>query len=527
MKFLKKNVFKIAIFFILLSISILCLYTICNYNNSTVNIQNKIQQINNQNTVKPAENPPSLNGSKLMQKGDKQHNPNSNHFGGPQQSFQQNVKSSTTSNLAPLLIVYGIIFLAIFIGVYYFIKYKKLRIEPKNEKILIATLLIVGLLLRIILGTLMQGYQGDINLFKNWAISAANGLSQFYSSSKSSDYPPLYIYILFIVGKIASIGSISKYYILLLKLPSILADIVTSYFIYKIAKKHVSSEISILLSAFYIFNPAVFINSTLWGQVDSFFTLIIVVAVFLLSEKKIGFASGLFTAAVLMKPQGIIFFPVLFFELVRQKKLKNFVKAAVIVFLVSMIIILPFSGNKNLLWIFNLYSTTVSEYPYASMNAFNFFSLIGANHVKDSLTLFIFSYHSWGMIFIIMTTLFSWYVYIKGKNSIIAPIAALIQISGVFTFSVGMHERYLFPAVALAILSFIYLKDKRILWLFLGFSITVYLNTHMVLFESLKGNINGISYNPMLMAVSFLNIALFSYLIKIALDIAKRKRIIT
>jgi len=133
-----------------------------------------------------------------------------------------------------------------------------------------------------------------------------------YSSSRSSDYPPLYMYILFLTGKIAGVPAMNPYFTLLLKLPSIVADITTSYLIYRLAGKYLSLEISVLLSAFYIFNPAVFINSTFWGQVDSFFTFIVVSAVFMLSEKKTGLSSALFAAAVMMKPQGIIFLPVLF-----------------------------------------------------------------------------------------------------------------------------------------------------------------------------------------------------------------------
>ena len=277
---------------------------------------------------------------------------------------------------------------------------------------------------------------------------------------------------------------ISPYFILLLKLPSIIADIATSYFIYRLARKYLSTEISILASVFYIFNPAIFIDSTFWGQVDSFFTFLVVLSVFLLSEKKIGFSAALFTAAVLMKPQGIIFLPVLLFELIRERNLKSFLKVAASALITALVIILPFSFNQDPLWIFKLFSNTISEYPYASVNAFNFFSLLGANYTSNSATLLVFSYHTWGMIFIVIITAFSWFIYIKGNNRIFASVSALLQIVGVFTFSAGMHERYLFPAVALSILAFIYTRDKRLLILSMGLSATSYANIYSVLFWS-------------------------------------------
>jgi len=431
--------------------------------------------------------------------------------------------ANTSASYTLQIISYAVVFLMLFLATYYFVTKKKLRIQPSNAKLLILTILGVGLLLRIPLALVINSHPYDLNTFKNWATSVANNFAQFYQGRNASDYPPLYIYVLFLIGKIGSLSALSPYFTLLLKLPSIVADIATSFLIYKLAKKYLSLEISILLAAFYTFNPAVLINSTIWGQVDSFFTLIIVGAIVLLTEKKIGFASVLFTAAVLMKPQGIIFLPVLFFELIRRKTLKSWLKVVVSALVAAIVIILPFSLNMNGLWIFKLYASTLGEYPYASVNAFNFFSLIGTNFTKDAGTLFVFSYHSWGLIAIVIITAFSWFLFIKGNSRVYASAVALLLIDGVFTFSTRMHERYMFPAVALAILTFIYLKDKRLMFLATGFSCTIYINTHFVLYETISG-INSLSYGPILIVTSFLNVLLFVYLIKVLYDVVIRER---
>ncbi|WP_242860335.1 glycosyltransferase family 39 protein [Desulfosporosinus sp. I2] len=195
-----------------------------------------------------------------------------------------------------------------------------------------------------------------------------------------------------------------------------MADIATSFLLYKLAKNYFSLEISILIGAFYTFNPAILINSAVWDQVDSFFTLIIVSAIVLLSEKKMGLATVMFTSAVLMKPQGIIFLPVIFFELIRQKSMKSWIKVVLSGLFTAIVIVLPFSWNMNGLWIFKLFSSTLGEYPYASVNAFNFFSLLGKNFVSDAGTVLGISYHSWGMLSIVLITAVSWVLYIKGKT---------------------------------------------------------------------------------------------------------------
>lgn len=534
MDFFEKNVFKIVIIFVLLSSGALCTYTVLNYNKtaSTQTTENT-QGFQNKSDRQRPDNAGGIKPGQSTNTNTSTNSSTSTSMSTAQRAMTQggnfNMRNSTSSAsvaYSPLFIVYAAAFFGMLALAYYYLVRKKLKINISNIKLLIFTLLTVGLLLRITLALLIQGYPGDISLFKNWATSVASNFSQFYSGSRSSDYPPFYIYVLYVIGKIGSISIFSKFYILLLKLPSILADIAVSYFLYRIAKKYLSLEFSILISAFYIFNPAIFINSTLWGQVDSFFTLIVVISVFLLTENRLCLSAVMFTVAVLMKPQGIIFLPVLFFELVRQKNIKNFIKVFVVVLITAAVIILPFAYNKEALWIFKLYSSTVSEYPYASLNAYNFFSLIGANYAKDSSTLFFISYKAIGMIFIVLTTLFSWYLYIKADDSKFAPAAALIQIAGVFTFSVGMHERYLFPAVALSALTFIYLRDKRILLLMLGYSYTSYINVHTILFRTLKGTMSSSTYDPTLFVTSLINVILFIYLSKIMTDImVKRKKL--
>lgn len=433
------------------------------------------------------------------------------------------MSQSSSSTYVYEITAYFAVFLVLSIGAYVIFKNRGFKAWSTNPKFLIPVLLFIGFFLRIFIGTIIEGHPSDLMLFKNWAQSAANNLTGVYSSSRSADYPPLYMYVLWLVGKLGGTVTLSSFYNILLKLPSIAADVVTSLIIYKLARKRLSFEISTVLSVFYLFNPAVLVNSSVWGQVDSFFTLILVAAIWMLSEGKLYISSIMFSAAVLMKPQGIIFLPVLFFELVRRKSIKEFLKSAALGIGTALVIILPFALTNGFTWIFKLYSNTVGEYPYATVNGFNFWALLGKNYVKDTDTFLGVSYHNLGMAFIVLVTLLSWVMYIKAKNMKFASAAALVQISGVFTFASSMHERYLFPALALAVLAYIYLKDKRILIAAGGFSITIFANTYYVLYNTLTGS-NAAAYNIILIAISALNVVLFGYLLKIFYDNYKEYR---
>lgn len=433
-------------------------------------------------------------------------------------AIPSDIRDGNSNNYAIEVIIYSIIFIVSAVLLFVMTIKNRIKDFEISEKFLIPILICIALFLRLFIAVAVPSFSSDLSLFKDWAAAAGKNLITVYSNSRNADYPPLYMYVLAVVGKIGNTSAFSSYFNLLLKLPSIFADIITSLIIYKLAGKHLSKGMSIVLAVVYLFNPAVLINSSAWGQVDSFFTMILVLAVFMISEGRVGISAIFFTAAVLMKPQGIIFFPILLFELVRLKSVKEFAKAALISLGTAVLIALPFALTNGATWIFKLYSGTVGEYPYASVNAFNFFSLIGKNYVKDTGTIIGISYHNLGMADIVLVTILTFLIYIKVNNKMLAPAAALIEISGVFTFASSMHERYLFPAVALSILAYIYLKDKRILALIIGFSITVFSNTYCVFLQS-----SGSGNLPISIIISALNILLFVYCTKVLIDISRNR----
>lgn len=565
MEFIKKHKLKISLIFITAITAILCMFLIVNYKSNAISGQNMSSYSSSnshgfrggqapdnqiQNSPRPRTNPPvagfpknnsgnyqggtsnSVNNNNNGQHSVKNFtggfrnnrdgrgfNRGANNQIGGQSYDSGSIASTTNSGVSKGILIFAVLFLVMVIGASISIFKKKIKTMCENKKIIVIFILAIGFLLRLAAATLMNGHN-DINLFKSWAETAAKDFAHIYSNGSNIDYPPLYLYILAGIGKLANISLLNKYYILFLKLPAILADIISAYLIYRLSEKYLRPTYSLLLASFYLFNPAVFINSTFWGQVDSFFTLLLILAVYFMSENKIPWTSVFFTLAVLMKPQGIIFLPILFFELVNQRDIKNFIKAGLSAVATTAIIILPFSLNNGITWIFKLYTGTVNEYPYGSVNAFNFFGLLGANFKLDNIKLGPLSYHSWGMLFIVLITAFCWFIYIKGKNLKLGFAAALLLITGVFTFSTSMHERYLFPAVALSMLAFIYLKDIRLLFISMGYSITVFVNTYYVLFN-LSGS-NGVSYNPSLIITSIMNVLLFAYLVKVLWNITTR-----
>src|SRR5215216_4611113 len=106
-------------------------------------------------------------------------------------------------------------------------------------------------------------------LIRLWAMHLGEvGPYKFYGSILA-DYPPGYLYVLWLIGKLSS----SPGYVLL-KLPAIVGDLglawIAGSFAARIAPTSVRARwpVRTLVAAGVLFNPGVIALSAVWGQVD-------------------------------------------------------------------------------------------------------------------------------------------------------------------------------------------------------------------------------------------------------------------
>lgn len=392
---------------------------------------------------------------------------------------------------------------------------------PVGRKL--ALLLVGAMLVRIVLSATTTGYATDIQTFSAWAAHAADGLTSFYSPGYFADYPPGYIYLLWIIGKLRLILGIdfgTPAFMVLLKFPAILADCATAGLIFCLSRRSWSGTTSLALTALYAFNPAVILDSAVWGQVDSVLTLPILLGVILLEKNPAG-AGASFATALLIKPQALIFapLPILWFgiRLLRRERqatadLLIFIGTALAIFCLG---ILPFAANESPGWIITKYGSTLASYPYASLNAYNLFALTGGNLAPIGQKLLLFSYGVWGDIFIFLSVFFTVMVMLRGQAPSRLWYAPLFLSASVFVLSAKMHERYLFPALALALGFHIVSRDRWALLLFAGFSTTQFLNAVHVLALSHTEIFGVPRLNPILLTVAFANVILWLLLVRI------------
>jgi dolichyl-phosphate-mannose-protein mannosyltransferase len=199
------------------------------------------------------------------------------------------------------------------------------------------TLLLVlgaGLALRLLLAYVLlpnSGLVGDLNLYSDWAITMANvGPGDFYKTIGFSDYPPGYLYVLWLIGEIGRIVAFSANVDVvaattsLLKLPPILLDVCAAFMLYHIVRnwsaEHSNDERSALLaSAIYLFNPVTWYDSAIWGQTDAAGACLMLLGFIALMQWPPEAAAATAVLASLVKPQfGLVLAPLVCIVLVKR-----------------------------------------------------------------------------------------------------------------------------------------------------------------------------------------------------------------
>ncbi|MBQ3553897.1 MAG: glycosyltransferase family 39 protein [Clostridia bacterium] len=356
--------------------------------------------------------------------------------------------------------------------------------------------LFVVFLMELALAAVLPGHVQDMGLFRAWAAFGENhSMSEYYTADLYVDYPPVYLMVLYALGRFGSLlglSSDSVFYTLLVKSVPIVCDIVFAGLILVIANRQFGIKKAGILTLLCALNPATIVNSAVWGQADSFVLLITLGMLFSLYNKQYLWSAGLFALSLLTKPQMIIFAPLLGFTMLsdlaecflgRQKRkqmLLNLAGAACVALLVFFIVPLPVVGLRFDLLLAR-YVSGVGLYPYATLNAANFYGALGLNWADISMEYLFFNIAGWGYFFIIvMSVLVGVASFLVKDRKKIFYLAAFI-VSTVYLFSHMMHERYLYALMPMLLLLFIFTKEKKMLLLYGGFSVTYFINVAWVL----------------------------------------------
>ena len=414
-----------------------------------------------------------------------------------------------------------------------------------RQELLFAALMCIALVVRVVLGMRVEGYEVDINCFKAWSLRIASvGPVNFYAPDYFCDYPPGAVLLLWPVGVLLQLAGFqnASVSLLIIKLLPVVCDLLGAFCLYCYRSKHCTFKTPAACAALYLFNPAALVNGACWGQMDSVLALLVLFTSIAAMKRCWKTAIPLFTVSVLVKPQTLLFAPVgglaFLFHAVssekeaRKKVLKEAMYGVLIAIACALIIVIPFAvGQENpVRWLFELYGGTLGSYAYATLNTANLYYLFGANWVGltqkapvlllvltaaafaaagvyvrmktqaprgadwlllgmsgSTLLLLVFGadYNCFGYAMMAFVYLLTIVCLNKNRNFEHLAYFLALALIGVYVFGIKMHERYLFPALLLLLTAFCATRDKRILGVFAGFSVTTFINTAIILDNSI------------------------------------------
>jgi Gpi18-like mannosyltransferase len=381
----------------------------------------------------------------------------------------------------------------------------------KREFSVLVVLLFGAFAVRLLLFP-VEGFQGDLNIFVYWFNTAAShGIRPFYNVVGICNYPPFNVYIFWIGGSIANAAaSFGVNSVNIVKLVPSVFDVGTAALIYIFLRKQATFKQSLLGTALYAFNPAVIYDAAVWGQFDAICTFFLVLSLMLALKSKPKFSAAVFAIAILTKPQAIALAPLLVYLIFRKNGVKNLLLSAATFTATIFVVILPFEWSNPVTFLINVYSVAYNGFKVTSVNAFNLWGLFGL-WTPDGY-LYIVGWVLFGVSAAL--TLFVLHKRFKISGDWLAVFCAFMFFFAFFMLPTRIHERYLFPAISMLALMFLFVKYSRPLYAALTGTLLVnqayILITSNVALHTTQHN-PDLTGDPITLLVSSINIIMFVY----------------
>ncbi|MBI4281729.1 DUF2029 domain-containing protein [Candidatus Uhrbacteria bacterium] len=320
---------------------------------------------------------------------------------------------------------------------------------------LLSAIFFLAVVIRAVL-LFTPGYGPDLYFIARWsAYLSTQGLTSFFSvfTGHQLSFPnyALYAPILWVIGKIYRLFSSDFIFdtvllTALLKIPALVFDIATGALLYYFLKGRERST-ALIITAAYLFNPALLYAGVFWGQVDTLAAFFVFLAFWMIAGERFSFGWCALVVAVLVKPQAIIFVPLFLLATVREKRWRGLWALLPCVIFIAAIVFLYFgfdvirAGHEIV--------RTTERYPYLSMQALNIwfpFSLLYHGFVRDDSALFsVMTPRLVGaLLFLGVYGIVGWLWWLTKRDRLALFFSGAMIAFAFFMLATQMHERYLF-----------------------------------------------------------------------------------
>lgn len=360
------------------------------------------------------------------------------------------------------------------------------RFQPADHFLLLVLLFAAVLRMAV---AYMTVHNFDLSFYYDWATGAAADLFGVYEDVANLDYPPLFLFPLWVTGMLLRLDAVQQFEpfeMLVLKgwqVAGDLAVILLLYLIFRRRRPIAGAGAAVLWAV----SPAAIVNSSYWGQTDSIMIAFLLAAFWLLTEKRPEAASVVMALGCLMKFQTLYFLPLFALGVLAEFSWRQSARSALYAAATGVTVFFPFVLRSGWDLPFRIYFGGFESYPGAVLNGFNLYGALGLNytHVEEplvgSLSIDSFSYL---MLILAFATLVYLYFTATEKSY---WLMGFLLIQTVFLFTARMHERYQIPALAFALAACVRHRSRGLAAGTAALTVIVFLNEFMVLDKAFYG----------------------------------------
>jgi hypothetical protein len=307
-----------------------------------------------------------------------------------------------------------------------------------------AWLTLVGLLVVALAARLLvldvPGHPGDVRIMARWAERMAEvGPWRFYEAS-GSIYPAL-LYVLWPLGVLLD-GEPLR---LAVKGLSIPFDLAVGIGLFGISRAGLGSGRALLAAALFLLNPATVLAGSVWGQVDSAGTLPFLAALAASSIRRDALAGSMAMLAALIKPQfGLVLLVVLTVAAIRARRERSrrpLIALAGGCLAAYLVVAVPLALNPARY--LGLVADVAGLKPMTSLHAFNPWGLLVGFKVPDE------PYVGLSAGLLVLGIAGAMFGLRRGQRLGDLLATAVVLVLAFYFLPTRVHERYLFPVMAL------------------------------------------------------------------------------
>ncbi|RGE67211.1 DUF2029 domain-containing protein [Anaerotruncus colihominis] len=398
-----------------------------------------------------------------------------------------------------------------------------LHLSKKDTHLLIGTITLFALLVRLMIAYTSVHYY-DLSFYVDWSTGVARDFYGAYNNIESLDYPPLFLFPLFLTGKLLSVDVFAifePYRMLALKGWQLLFDTACVPLFYTVLRRW-GVLASIAGASVWAVNPTALLNSAYWGQTDAIMIFLVVAAFALLERRRAVWSGIVMTLACLMKFQSLYFAPVYALVLLTAYPPRKCLQTIAASLGTAAAVFLPFMARSGFALPFRIYFGGFEKYAGTSLNAFNLYGALGLNYQSiDTELIGGITAQTVSMIASILAGVLLVYLFFTATTRSLW-LFGFVFMQTIFLFSARMHERYQIPALAMALAACFCHKSRKLFIGFVALTVMTFLNHFFVIEEMFTADksLAWIAhYDLIVIVLSWVNLLLYAWTLAISIQI--------